>query len=95
MFGLTLGRSKQQVRILYKSGQDHVMWVYSLSAQLSGGTITKIEYDCVSPNNVPIHIGVDSIEAVYQIKRLYSVWSVIKSMQPVSYFDHRTPERWL
>lgn len=94
MFGLTLGKSKQLVRILYKSGQDHVMWVYGLSVQLTGGTLTKIKYDCVSPNNVPIHIGVDSIEAVYQIKRLYSVWSVIKSMRPVSYFDHRAPGRW-
>lgn len=94
MFGLTLGKSKQLVRILYKSGQDHVMWVHSLSVQIHGGTITKINYDCVSPNNVPIHIGVDGIEAVYQIKRLYSVWHVIKSMRPVSYFDHRAPGRW-
>ena len=88
MFKLTLGRNKFLIRILYKSGQDQIMWVYNFDCQFPN-TLEKVSYTVVSATTTPIFIGVDNIEAIWQVDYRRSVWSVIKSMRPASYFRER------
>lgn len=76
MFGLTLGKSKQQVRILYRSGLVHTFWVYDLRVKHDGGVVKQIDYSPADYANQPIFFGIDHIDAIYQIGSRKSVWKL-------------------
>jgi hypothetical protein len=59
---ITLFKSKIKIRILYKSGNSHEVWVTRFV--IENGTWSWTSADS---NLRPIFLGVDEIEAVFQV----------------------------
>jgi hypothetical protein len=79
MFKLTLGKTKYQIRILYKSGQDQLVWAYNFHCNSNSQAIEDVTYTTVYPTSMPIFLGLDDIEAVWQVDYRKSVWSFFTS----------------
>jgi len=62
MINLTFGRSKFQVRILYKSGNEFSGWFVKF--KITPGE--QVLWETVDNNARPLIIGIDDIEAVFQ-----------------------------
>ena len=58
----TLGHTRFQVRIIYKSGADHTFWCHEFRA--AGGEYTWMY---CSDANKPLLLGIDEIAAIYQV----------------------------
>ena len=68
----TLFRTKFKVRVLYKSGNSHEFWCTKFKVHNG-----QWEWVTVTQSNTPILLGVDDIEAVYQVKARLNVFTAI------------------
>jgi len=68
---ITLFSTKYKVRILYKSGNSHEMWVKSLDitmkdSSLKGATLTGAKWEIVNNTTMIMFLNVDQIEAIFK-----------------------------
>ena len=54
--------TKFKIKILYKSGNSHEFWVYSFEINNNG-----VSWDHCDDYNRPIKLGLDNIEAIFQV----------------------------
>jgi hypothetical protein len=60
-----------KIRILYKSGNSHEFWVYSYRIKReNGGSVHHAWEACDELRNSPIMLGVDEVEAVWQVDHI-------------------------
>lgn len=59
-------RRKHKVRVIYKSGATIDVRCNGFKVRTKGGRITELEWSDLTPN--PLHVGVDDIAAVWQVK---------------------------
>ncbi len=77
----TLFRTKFKIRILYKSGNSHEFWVTTFD--IKNG---KWTWSSVTQTNNPLIIGVDDVEAVYQVGGRLNVFTWIWQVITPPYF---------
>lgn len=82
MLGITLLKTKFKIKILYRSGNSQSFWVYDY--HIHDG---KHEWTPSSDSGRPIIIGVNDIEAVYQVAARMNIFSFFKDLyQTVTQF---------
>jgi len=67
MIGITLFRTKFKVRILYKSGNVQDVWMVKFNIKSESDRVTSLEYKTVSQKTCPLFLGLDNIEAAWQV----------------------------
>ncbi len=82
MIAPTLFRTKFKVRILYKSGNSHEFWTTHFSVKNGDW-----KWNAVTQTNNPILLGVDEIEAVYQVGGRLNVFTWIWQVITPPYFS--------
>jgi len=64
---LTFGRSKFQIKIMYKNGSEHSQWFVKYTATLNrDNSVSELTWQTVDQNIKPIHVHVDEIMAIFQ-----------------------------
>lgn len=81
----TLFRTKFKIRILYKSGNSHEFWCTTFKRENTGSGVTY-SWQTVTQTNAPILIGVDEIEAVYQVGGRLNIFTLIWQVITPPYF---------
>jgi hypothetical protein len=77
MIGVTLFRTKFKVRILYKSGNVQDVWMVKFKHTCESDRITSLEYETVSQKTCPLFLGLDNIEAAWQVNARINLFRAI------------------
>lgn len=72
MLGLTIFRSKVRIKVLYKSGNSHEAWFTTFTKDRNTWS-----WETVTQSNSPVIMGVDDIEAVWQVNARINVFTAI------------------
>lgn len=67
---LTLFKTKFKVRILYKSGNSHEFWATEFNFSKA-----EASWKQANPAKRPVMLGVDNIEAVWQVEARVNVFT--------------------
>ena len=75
MVGVTLFRTKFKVRVLYKSGNQQEFWCTEFNVKNGHWT-----WNAVTQTNNPIMLGVDDVEAVWQVGGRLNIFTALKQL---------------
>lgn len=71
---MTFGRSRCKIRILYRSGNVQEMWFLTFNWSRAANGDNSLEWKEYYRSEQPMKIGVDDIEAIFQIGTKVSIW---------------------
>jgi hypothetical protein len=77
---ITFGKTKCKVRILYKSGNTIEMWFYEFNIDKRGSEVVSASYTPSEDFEKVLALGIDNVEAIYQIGAKVNVFTRIKQL---------------